>query len=72
MLSQPFLQLQQATDPCRIANCHGIRKEPRDLLRLIPGRPRGEAVSRKVSLGRADRQTHAAAHTIYEFYVVHV
>lgn len=24
-------------DPCHIAHCQGIRKEPRDLLRLIPG-----------------------------------
>jgi glycolate oxidase iron-sulfur subunit len=24
-------------DPCHIAHCQGIRKEPRDLLRLVPG-----------------------------------
>jgi glycolate oxidase iron-sulfur subunit len=24
-------------DPCHIAHCQGIRREPRDLLRLIPG-----------------------------------
>ena len=24
-------------DPCHIAHCQGIRKEPRDLLKLIPG-----------------------------------
>ena len=24
-------------DPCHIAHCQGIRKEPRDLLKLVPG-----------------------------------
>ena len=24
-------------DPCHIAHCQGVRKEPRDLLKLIPG-----------------------------------
>ena len=36
-LLQPLTITATYHDPCHIAHCQGIRKEPRDLLKLIPG-----------------------------------
>ncbi|MDD2732994.1 MAG: (Fe-S)-binding protein [Desulfuromonadaceae bacterium] len=34
---KPLQQKVTYHDPCHIAHCQGIRKEPRDLLKLVPG-----------------------------------
>lgn len=36
-LLKPLNQKVTYHDPCHIAHCQGIRKEPRDLLKLVPG-----------------------------------
>lgn len=36
-LLKPLLLKVTYHDPCHIAHCQGIRKEPRDLLKLVPG-----------------------------------
>ena len=40
-------------DPCHIAHCQGIRKEPRDLLRLVPGLDYKELESADACCGSA-------------------
>ena len=40
-------------DPCHIAHCQGIRKEPRELLRLIPGLQYTELVEADACCGSA-------------------
>jgi len=40
-------------DPCHIAHCQGIRREPRDLLRLVPGLAYGELAEADACCGSA-------------------
>ena len=40
-------------DPCHIAHCQGIRKEPRDLLKLVPGLEYREMESADACCGSA-------------------
>ncbi|MFZ2949310.1 MAG: (Fe-S)-binding protein [Desulfuromonadaceae bacterium] len=40
-------------DPCHIAHCQGIRKEPRDLLKLVPGLEYSELESADACCGSA-------------------
>jgi glycolate oxidase iron-sulfur subunit len=37
VMLKPLNQKVSYHDPCHIAHCQGIRKEPRDLLKLVPG-----------------------------------
>lgn len=50
---KPLNQTVTYHDPCHIAHCQGIRKEPRDLLKLVPGLKYSELESADACCGSA-------------------
>jgi glycolate oxidase iron-sulfur subunit len=50
---KPLPQKVTYHDPCHIAHCQGIRKQPRDLLRLVPGLEYRELESADACCGSA-------------------
>ncbi len=53
LLLKPLKQTVTYHDPCHIAHCQGIRKEPRELLKLVPGLEYKELESADACCGSA-------------------